>query len=134
MLIISIFSFSHNVVLHFPIQISIFLVTFILSSANAFRLDLCRFFVVGKELTLYQTILTFNPLPDDKILDRSKLKQSADDDFKFDESSRKFSERVENTFGQGEIAILRAISPFSTVFSRGMFPGGVKRCHCVGMG
>ena len=33
----------------------------------------------------------FNPLPDDNILDRSKLKQSADDNFKFDENSRKFS-------------------------------------------
>ena len=31
-----------------------------------------------------------NPLPDDKILDWSKLKQSADATFKFDENSRKF--------------------------------------------
>ena len=29
---------------------------------------------------------------------------------------------------------LRAISPFSTVFSKGLFPSGIKRCHCVGMG
>ena len=29
---------------------------------------------------------------------------------------------------------LRAISPFPTVFSKGLFPRGVKRCHCVGMG
>ena len=29
---------------------------------------------------------------------------------------------------------LRAISPFSTVFSKGSFPRGIKRCHCVGMG
>ena len=28
---------------------------------------------------------------------------------------------------------LRAISPFPTVFSKGLFPSGVKRCHCVGM-
>ena len=46
----------------------------------------------------------FNPLPDDTILDWSKLKQSADDNFKFDENSRKFSKRVENTVGKGEIA------------------------------
>ena len=45
-----------------------------------------------------------NPLPDNKILDRSKLKQSADDNFKFDGNSRKFSKRVENTVGKGEIA------------------------------
>ena len=29
---------------------------------------------------------------------------------------------------------LRAIFPFPTVFSKGLFPRGVKRCHCVGMG
>ena len=29
---------------------------------------------------------------------------------------------------------LLAISPFPTVFSKGLFPRGVKRCHCVGMG
>ena len=29
---------------------------------------------------------------------------------------------------------LRAISPIPTVFSKGLFPWGVKRCHCVGMG
>ena len=29
---------------------------------------------------------------------------------------------------------LRAISPFPTVFSRGMCPRGIQRCHCVGMG
>ena len=46
----------------------------------------------------------FNPLPDDKILDRSNLKQSADDNFKFDENSRKFSKQVDNTVGKREIA------------------------------
>ena len=45
-----------------------------------------------------------NPLPDDKILDSSKLKQFADDNFKFDENTRKFSKQVENTVGKGEIA------------------------------
>ena len=29
---------------------------------------------------------------------------------------------------------LRAISPFPKVFSKGLFPRGVKRCHCVEMG
>ena len=31
-------------------------------------------------------------------------------------------------------SVLRAISPFPTVFSKGLFPRGVKRCCCVGMG
>ena len=29
---------------------------------------------------------------------------------------------------------LQAISPFHTVFPKGFFPRGIKRCHCVGMG
>ena len=73
------------------------------------------------------------PLPDDRILDRSNLKQSADDNFKFDENSRKFSKRVENTVGKGEIAHYEH-SLFPTVFSKGLLPKGIKRCHCVGMG
>ena len=47
---------------------------------------------------------SFNPLPNDKILDWSKLKDFADDNFKFDENGRKFTKRVENTMGKGEIA------------------------------
>ena len=34
----------------------------------------------------------------------------------------------------GLILELRAISAFPTVFSKGLFPRDVKRCHCVGMG
>ena len=54
-----------------------------------------------KELFLLfpQFFVAFNPLPVNKILDRSKLKQSADDNFKFDDNSRKFYKRVENTVG-----------------------------------
>ena len=69
-----------------------------------------------------------NHSPNDKILDSSKLKDFADDNFKFDENGRKLSKLVENTVGKGEI------SPFPTVFSKGSFPWGIKRCHCVGMG
>ena len=38
-----------------------------------------------------------NPFPKRQILDSSKLKELADDTFRFDENGRKFSERVENT-------------------------------------
>ena len=34
----------------------------------------------------------------------SKLTEFADDNFKFDESGRQFSKRVQNTIGKGEIA------------------------------
>ena len=39
-----------------------------------------------------------------RILDPSKLKQFADDNFKFDENGRKFSKWLEDTVGKGEIA------------------------------
>ena len=68
-----------------------------------------------------------------QILDSSKLKRFADDNFKFDENGRKLSKRVENTVGQREIARYEQFLLFP-VFSKGMFPRGVKRCHCVEMG
>ena len=34
------------------------------------------------------------------MLDSSNLKEFVDDNFKFDENERKFSERLENTVGQ----------------------------------
>ena len=45
-----------------------------------------------------------NPFPNDKILNSSKLKEFADDNFEFNDNGRKFSKRVENTVGKGEIA------------------------------
>ena len=41
------------------------------------------------------------------ILASSILKEFADDNFKFDENVRKFSERVENNLGKGEIVCLQ---------------------------
>ena len=41
----------------------------------------------------------FKNFPKQQILNSSKLKQSPDDNFKFDENSRKFSKRVENNMG-----------------------------------
>ena len=41
--------------------------------------------------------------PRQQILDSSKLKEFADDNFKFDEYGRKFSKWVENPVGKGEI-------------------------------
>ena len=38
------------------------------------------------------------------ILDSSKLKEFADDNFKFDENGRRFYKRAENTVGKGETA------------------------------
>ena len=47
--------------------------------------------------------LLSKPFPKRQILDSSKLKEFADDNFKFDENGRKCSKWVENTVGKGEI-------------------------------
>ena len=74
------------------------------------------------------------PFTKRQILDSSKLKEFADNNFRFDENGRKLYKQVENTVGKGEIACYKAISPFPRVFSKGLLSRGVKRCHCVGMG
>ena len=53
-----------------------------------------------------------DPFPNDK------LKQFADDNFKFDENGRKFSKRVENTAGKGEIARYKQFLLFPQCFQR----------------
>ena len=47
---------------------------------------------------------TTESFPKRQILDSSKLKQFADDNFEFDENGRKLSKWVENSLGKGEIA------------------------------
>ena len=74
----------------------------------------------------YRQKITINPLPDDKILDRSKLKQFADDNFKFYENGRKLSKRVENTVGRGEIARYEQFLLFPQCFQKACFPGASK--------
>ena len=68
------------------------------------------------------------PFAKQQILDSSKLKEFADDNFKFNENGRKFSEGVENTEGKGEI--------FHSIFKRlilqtcknlGLFGKGIKQ-------
>ena len=59
-----------------------------------------------------------------QILDSSKLKEFADDNFKFHENGRKFSKRVEKTVGKGEFA--RFTSNFSFFFPHSVF----KRLYC----
>ena len=68
----------------------------------------------------------FVPLPDDKILDWSNLKQFADNNFKFYENSRKFSKRVENTVGKEEIAHYEQFLLFPQCFQKDCFPGASK--------
>ena len=52
------------------------------------------------------------------ILDSSKLKEPADDKFKFDRNGRKLSKCVENTVGKGEIARYEQFLLFRQRFQR----------------
>ena len=63
--------------------------------------------------------------PKRQILDLSNLKEFADDNFKFDENGRKFSERVQNTEKKRNCS-LRAISTFLTMFSKDLYCSQVK--------
>ena len=57
------------------------------------------------------------------ISDSSKLKEFADDNFKFDGNGRKLSKRVENTVGKGEIARHEQFLLFPQCFQKARFPG-----------
>ena len=61
-----------------------------------------------------------------QILDSSKLKEFADDNFKFDENGRKLSKRVENTVGKGEIARYEQFLLFPQCFQKACFPEASK--------
>ena len=51
-------------------------------------------------------------------LDSSKLKEFADDNFKFDENGRKFSKRLENTVGKEKLPVMSNFSFSYSVFKR----------------
>ena len=61
-----------------------------------------------------------------QILDSSKLKEFADDNFKFHENERKLSKQVENTVGKGEIACYEQFLLFPQCFQKACFPGASK--------
>ena len=60
------------------------------------------------------------------MLDSSKLKEFADDSFKFDENGRKLSKRVENTVGKGEIAHYEQFLLFPQCFQKAVFQRASK--------
>ena len=70
------------------------------------------------------------PITRRQILDWSKLKQSADDNFKFDENIRQFSKWVENTVDKGENARYEQFLLFPQCFQKACFPGHQKVSLC----
>ena len=67
-----------------------------------------------------------SPITRRQILDSSKLKEFADDNFKFDENGRTLSKWVENTVGKGEIARDEQFLLFPQCFQKACFPGASK--------
>ena len=57
-------------------------------------------------------------VPNDKFLDWSNLKEFADDNFKLGKNGGKFSKRVENTVGKGEIARYEQFLLFPQCFQK----------------
>ena len=76
----------------------------------------------------------FNPFPKLQILDSSKLKEFADDNFKFDGKDKKVLEKGSKRCGKRRNCSLRAISPFSAVFSKDLYCRHVKTRACLGKG
>ena len=76
---------------------------------------------------------TINPFPNDKLFYFSKMKEFADNSFKFDENGRKFSNRVENTVGKGEITCYEQFLLFPQL-SKDLYGRHIKTRGCLGKG
>ena len=80
-----------------------------LSSANSAGL------VESITLVVWERI---NPFPNEKFWTPSKLKEFADENFRFDENGRKFFNGLENTVRKGEIARYEQLLVFSQSFQK----------------
>ena len=67
---------------------------------------------------VYIFVICLNSFPKGQILDFSKLKEFADDNFKFERNGRKFSKWIENTVEKGEIARYEQFLLFSQCFQK----------------
>ena len=69
---------------------------------------------------------SFNSLPNDKILDWSKLKALADDNINLAEKLKFVLERVENIVGKGENAGYQHFLLFPQCFQKASLSGSLK--------
>ena len=74
--------------------------------------------LLGKGLRYMYCNVVSLPFPKRQILDSSKLKEFADDNFKFVENSGKSSKRIEITLGKGEMARDEPFLLFPKCFQR----------------
>ena len=70
------------------------------------------------------------------FIDSSKLKEFAKkkNNFKFDKNGRKFTKRVENTVGKGDIAHYEQCLLFPQYFQKDLYCRQVKTSACLGKG
>ena len=68
----------------------------------------------------------FNPLPDGKILDVTKLKAFADDKINVAQMMVSVFDRIENTVGKGENAGYQHFPLFPLSFQKASFLGSLK--------
>ena len=98
---------------------------FKMSSAICFNMDQSKILSSGNGLMLSLStcpklcqVVKSEPFPKQQILDSSKLKEFADDNFKSDDNGRKFSKGVENTVGKGKIARYEQFLLFPQCFQK----------------
>ena len=73
-------------------------------------------------------VTVVKPFPKRQFLCSSKLKEFADDNFKFGENGRIFSKGVKNTVGKGEIACFERLV-LQTSKNQGLFGKGLKKSN-----
>ena len=71
-------------------------------------------------------MVSLKPITRRQILDSSKSKEFADNNFKFDKNGRQLSKHVENTVGKGEIARYMQFLLFPECFQKACFPWASK--------
>ena len=79
----------------------------------------------------YSSLLTLSQTTNFRLFQTERVCRRQ---FKIRQKWRKIIPSGRKHCGKRRNCSLRAISPFPTVFSKGLFPRGVKRCHCVGTG
>ena len=76
----------------------------------------------------------FSSFPKQQIFSASNLNDFADDNFKFNENSRKFPKQVENTMGKGKIAHYLQFLLFPQCFQKTCMVRTLKTSACLGEG
>ena len=100
-----------------------------MSPANSCSLENSKF-PFGKGLTSFiNTILTHYQTTNFRLFQTERVCRRQ---FQIWQKWKKIIQTGRKHCGKRRNCLLRAISPFPTVFSKGLFPRGIKRCHCVG--